>query len=1230
MLAIVCFLISCGSEPAEAKVSSEPIHRALSGAPISSSDVALTHCRGGTKNAFFELASEKLGLCFETKKAKFDFSIENPIDFFLAQFGGGLALADIDNDGSLELYVSYSLGIPGELFSYREGVFEKIKGNRGIEPTELEYGGYFIDLNADGWKDFLSVQRNGVESFLNDGSGYFHRANRTTGIHHRRSTVSMAAADIELDGDLDLLFGHWGTGWRSTQPLSEYLWLNNGQGRFADYSGKLPIKPTDGSEHSFTPTFADINGDGFPDLLLAGDFRSSQVLLNVDGQVFEDVTSPEITDENGMGAAVADFDQDGDMDWFVSSIYGDPAEFGTLYSGNRFYFNSDGEGYFVDRTNETGTRIGGWGWGSCAADFNNDGLIDLFHTNGSDLFVDDRSVLFIADGKGSFEERSREFGINHTDQGRGVLCHDLNEDGKVDILIANNGKSPTVYLNRASNPNHYLQVDLVGLEGNADAVGARVTVVTEFQELVQEVRLGTSYLSQGLTRLHFGLGDSNSVEFVVVEWPDFIRSKTRVDNVDVDQFISIEQPEPTQYAIHVVDGSGTGLVTPGEHRTVTANQPPEGFFFSHWSTTQGASFGDRFARETTVAVADSSVTVHANYLPSSIPVSDASVARLWNEVLLQAIRSDYARPPVHARNLFHISAAIYDLWSLLNRSGSTWLVNNQQGSFSCPVAIDELFVATDESIAEAISFAAFSLIKHRFAVSPGLSRIVKNAHVLMDYFEFDADFVGVDYTTGSSAALGNYVAKCYVEFGMTDGANEEFDYRNLYYKPLNPALEPHKFGNPSLADFDRWQPLALRAFIDQSGNPSPKEPEFIGAEWGSVWPFALTEHDLSIYQRDETEYWVYHDPGPPPSIDGIDADFYKWGFGLVAQWSSHLDASDGVEIDISPANLGGVGQYPSTFEEYRRFYEQIASNTDDGGYDFNPVTGEPYIAQVVPRGDYTRTLAEFWADGPDSETPPGHWFVIMNEVNDHPALVRKLGGSGPELSQLEWDVKSYFALGGAMHDAAIAAWGVKGWYDYIRPISALRGMAERGQSSDPTAPSYDSYGLLLVDGFIELVDEQDALSGEEGENVGEVKFLAWRGPDAQVETNVAWVLAKEWWPYQRPTFVTPPFAGYVSGHSTFSRAAAETLATLTGSEFFPGGSSGFEIEANEFLQFERGPTTNLTLQWATYRDAADQCALSRIWGGIHPPVDDIRGRVLGITIGRDAVNQAIRMFADSN
>ena len=127
--------------------------------------------------------------------------------------------------------------------------------------------------------------------------------------------------------------------------------------------------------------------------------------------------------------------------------------------------------------------------------------------------------------------------------------------------------------------------------------------------------------------------------------------------------------------------------------------------------------------------------------------------------------------------------------------------------------------------------------------------------------------------------------------------------------------------------------------------------------------------------------------------------------------------------------------------------------------------------------------------------------------------------------------------------------------------------------------------------------------------------------------GVGWILAENWWPYQRPSFVTPPFAGYVSGHSTYSREAARVMDFMTGTPYFPGGMSNFEAEQNEFLEFEEGPSETVTLQWATYYDASDQCSLSRIWGGIHQAIDDIPGRKIGQQIGTDAGEYADSIYS---
>lgn len=466
---------------------------------------------------------------------------------------------------------------------------------------------------------------------------------------------------------------------------------------------------------------------------------------------------------------------------------------------------------------------------------------------------------------------------------------------------------------------------------------------------------------------------------------------------------------------------------------------------------------------------------------------------------------------------------------------------------------------------------------------------------------FDTTFTSTSYSAGSAAALGNYIAECYIQFGLQDGANEANNYANISYTPLNSAIELELPGNPNIVDLDHWQPISLTLSIDQAGNQISREPEFLSPEWGQVEPFALTDGDKTSYQRNGFDYDVYFDPGLPPTSAGALSAQYKWGFALVSIWSSHLDQRDGVMIDISPASIGNIQQLPSNPVEYPQFYDLLNGGDASVGYTSNPVTGAAYVSQMLPRGDYARVLAELWADGPESETPPGHWFVILNGVSDHPDLIKRFKGAGEEIGPLEWDVKSYFALGGAMHDSAIAAWGIKGWYDYLRPLSAIRAMSDFGQSSNPLMPSYAVNGITLEPGYIELVGIGDPLAGAGNEHVGKIKLYAWRGPDYVVnpmvdQAEVGWILAENWWPYQRPSFVTPPFAGYISGHSTYSRAGAEVLVALTGNEFFPGGMSGYEIKANEFLVFEKGPSTDMILQWATYRDASDQCSLSRIWG----------------------------------
>ena len=624
---------------------------------------------------------------------------------------------------------------------------------------------------------------------------------------------------------------------------------------------------------------------------------------------------------------------------------------------------------------------------------------------------------------------------------------------------------------------------------------------------------------------------------------------------------------------------------------------------------------------------------------TTFPVANTghSMARQWNDLLLESIRGDFARPTMHARNLWHSSMLMWDAWAVMDPTACPAFLGQDLGGYVADFDAFTPSTTVEAARDEAIAYGMYRLLRHRFANAPQASNLFLGYDAHMATLGYDADFTSTDYSTGDGRALGNHLAAEIIAFGLQDQSNEQNDFANLVYEPSNPSLIVDLPGNATVQDLNRWQPLTLDLFIDQSGNPIPGEtPPFLSPEWGQVTSWALSDEDLTSYTRDGFEYKVYHDPGAPAlhAMDGSGtSDIYSDGHAMVALWSGLLDPTDGVMWDISPASSGNRDSYPTTLETYASLYDADNGGSPGPGHSVNPATGQAYAPNMVPRGDFTRVLAEFWADGPDSETPPGHWFTILNYVSDHPDLVKQFQGQGDILSDLEWDVKAYLALGAAMQDCAIAAWGAKGWYDTSRPVTAIRGMAELGQRTDPTANNFHPGGLPLIPGKIETIQPGDPLSGAFGVNVGKIKLWAWLGSAAinNVDTDfagVGWVLAESWEPYQRPSFVSPPFAGYVSGHSTFSRAAAEVLTAFTGDAYFPGGMGTFLAPANEFLVFEEGPSVDVELQWATYRDASDECSLSRIYGGIHPYFDDVPGRLMGIEIGLDAFDRAATFYGD--
>jgi len=795
---------------------------------------------------------------------------------------------------------------------------------------------------------------------------------------------------------------------------------------------------------------------------------------------------------------------------------------------------------------------------------------------------------------------------------------------------------------------------------------------------------------------------------------------------------------------------------------------------------------------------------------------EKSIARIWDEATLFSISLSTPRPPIHARNLYHMSAGMYDAWAAYD--------DTARGVF-----FHEKHVAEDIDAArhEAISYAAYRITKARFVPGngPNIAQIQAYLDSVLDDLGYDA---GVTTTEGDSpAAIGNRIAAIILAQGLADNSNETANYAaNNGYLPSNPPT-PFKIpGTVDLLDPNRWQPLAFDFLILQNGEIIGAAVQvFICPHWAAVTPFALTDFDR------DAETTLYFDQGGPPLFgsEALRAD----AVDLIAL-AAKFDPSFTETINISPAVFGNA--------ELGSYHQP--------GYGLNPVTGEPYADNIVPVADYGRAVAEYWADGPTSETPPGHWHSLANKMSDTKVALGEpllIGGEGLPVDRLEWDVKMYLAVGGANHDAAITSWGMKGHYDSSRPITFIRHMAELGQSSDPMLPNYHPDGLPLIPGLIELVTEDDVapggplehfvrlvyepLSGEPigiNDCVGLVKIRGWLGgfyggvtgvstegpqpahayrndkgwhiggydlgtddtpgvlnfarpprgvvisemrwdhqgdtTDAYVELSgppgasldgityvvlgdevqtgvpssqgriqlavdltghtinangtfligsanmtlatpdlvpvpfttvhrignathflvtgyngylgldcdlfntgflqiepwtsvidsislrrstggegiysttvvgpddakfqtygVGWMLATEWMPYQSSNFVTPPFAGYTSGHSTYSRSAAQALTEFTGSEYFPGGLMEFPLPQG-WSNFEVAPSQPITLQWVRYYDGADEAGISRVWGGIHPRADDVPGRVSGHSVGQRAVRRAFALF----
>ncbi len=1101
--------------------------------------------------------------------------------------GGGVAALDCDDDGLLDLYFAGGAE-PAALYRNKSTLGGPLSfGQLASDVTDLTEvtGAYPLDIDGDGITD-LAVLRRGENVLLRGlGACTFERANEAWGFDGGKDWTTAFSAKWQPGDDLPTL------------AVGDYLTIvDQGEVPVCDDSAVFRPGPDGyGAPEALAPgyctlsmLFSDWDRSGHDDLFVTNDRQYYRPEEGED-QLWKVRPAEPLTaytaEEGwqklsvfGMGIASADVTGDSYPEYFISTMAGNRLR--TLADGPdqpTYTDSAYARGVGAAQPFTGGDKLPSTAWHAEFDDVNNDGRLDLYISKGNvelmpDHAANDPANLFIGQPDGTWVEGAEEAGILHFDRTRGAALVDLNLDGLLDLVQVARTEPARVWRNTgagtAEEPaamGNWLAVELAQDAPNSDAIGAWIEVRAGGSDAVREVTVGGGHASGALGPVHFGLGDAPEAQ-VRVTWPDGEVGEWMP--VVADQRIRIERGSAQPMALA---SAMTLTGAPG-----VQNEP----------TTP-----------TTPVLPAIEPIDPASCVRSADPTK--SVARLWDEALLDAIRRDFPAPTVHARNLYHTSAAMWDAWAAYDPTADGVFVSEK-------LTADDVAAARDR----AISYAAYRVLTHRYQDAVG------GAESLHEFDQLMADLCYPTKRTrkkgDSATALGNRIAARIIEAGLTDGSRERrgYSYPKRGYQPRN---EPMVVAQPGtvMNDPNHWQPLALETAIAQNGQLLPFGPQhFVGQHWGHVRSFALPPSDIGVPV----------DPGPPPNLGdpASDAEF-KAEAEEVIDFSSRLDPRDGVVIDISPASLG----------------DNDLGTNDGQGYARNPVTGAPYAPELVLQADFGRAVAEFWADGPASETPPGHWNTLANSVTDSPGFERRLGGVGESLDPLEWDVKLYLALNGAVHDAAVAAWGAKGYYDFTRPIAMIRYMGGLGQSSDPSLPAYDPEGLPLIPGEVELISAESSAPGERhehlAEHLGEVAIRAWSGGPADPVNEVGgvdWIRAVEWVPYQKATFVTPAFAGYVSGHSAFSRAAAEVLAAMTGSASFPGGLGSWTIPAGS-LKFERGPEQDVVLQWATYFDASDQAGISRLWGGIHIAADDLRGRVMGAACGRDAWALANRYWDGS-
>jgi hypothetical protein len=449
--------------------------------------------------------------------------------------GGGIAVADLDGDGHEDVFVART-GLPHQLL--------RGDGGGGFTTEELALpprrsaGATPVDVDGDGDLDLVvgGIGPESTQLLVNDGAGGFTDEALLRGVvtlddrGNCGDFFGSSAADVDGDGDLDLLVAGWDEGMALGRRSRTRLFENDGTGRFTDVTVAWGLDAI-WDRAAFGGVFFDWDRDGDPDVLLVADWNGTVPLENT-GRRFELPADEAVfTDDNGMGADLGDPDGDGDLDVFLTSIWAEPlagcsSNPASLCSGNRMYGRDRGR--WVDATDATGVRQGQWDWGTTFVDWDLDGALDLVFTGGFDS-VQYRNVpgrAYHNGGDGRFDDATCRMGLTWRGLGRGVLAFDADEDGDEDLVLSGRTEGVAFY-ELDGPPGHALHVELRQPGPNPFAVGAqlRVRPVAGAPPRVAAIDANPRFTSGRGPWAHFGLGaHAGPVAEVEVTWPDGGRS----------------------------------------------------------------------------------------------------------------------------------------------------------------------------------------------------------------------------------------------------------------------------------------------------------------------------------------------------------------------------------------------------------------------------------------------------------------------------------------------------------------------------------------------------------------------------------------------------------------------------------------------------------------------------------------------------------------------------------